>query len=452
MKLALTSGIFLCVLFSSCSTKSVREPASAPSSEVSCDDFNALPAAAKAEFIQKRELDSAASFLDTAPTPQLSTDLHAGDQATLSYVESFIGGLVHGAAYDSEAMLATTRFLVPPVEGETGYPTLKPTITRACDFLETPRMKMVHATGTFASAHMVVYPKLQALAADGSIKPGAKTRRIWTGLFNTPANQSVPLMLRFSIANPVAHTLLIGGKSLSLEFIPGLGLKFLIDGQKSIDLVAMESLAGQGADHDYFKYDFSPDFSAHAPPKFNTASSPNKDEILSRYAANPVNRKVMGWVGERFFQVLPMVYNVDLKAIDTHSPKGPNPFIISIQKMAAFDHAGNKIDQPKRPWRLVFSPALDNVAPERRAEVTNSSPRTIRDVTTDFRYKLAHLKSGDRVYYVIGETESGARYRIGEIVLDSAPIPTEFADQEFFIQHDIEMNRLDENSSSIIEP
>ncbi len=73
-------------------------------------------------------------------------------------------------------------------------------------------------------------------------------------------------------------------------------------------------------------------------------------------------------------------------------------------------------------------------------------------LSADFRYKLSALEAGDTIYYVEGETKDGRRYRIGEIVLDSVPFPSLFADKEFFIQHDMEMNRMPGQDQAIVEP
>jgi hypothetical protein len=107
-----------------------------------------------------------------------------------------------------------------------------------------------------------------------------------------------------------------------LEFIPGIGMKFFRNGQLSGSLVAMESLAGQGDDHNYFKYPFSPDFSYTAPAGFNRSidlkdQAPNRQraanhgfydeartKIFNRYMNNPVNNLVMIVVGKRFKQML----------------------------------------------------------------------------------------------------------------------------------------------------
>jgi hypothetical protein len=358
--------------------------------------------------------------------------------------------------FDNEALAQTARFLSPAVPGshETfGHGSLDHTLSLACDTLVKPQVKMVHAIGTLAQGHLLLYPRLKKLNPSGIMTEEVDSP--WTGLFDPVKNDfSVPLLVRFSIANPLFHSLEIAGKSLSLEFIPGLGLKFLINGQKSIDLLAMESLAGQGLDHNYFKYEFSPDFSAHAPPEFNTAPDGDaKSEILERYEHNPVNERVMGWVGERFFEAMKGVYGLKDDQLDRHAPAGPNPFIISLQGMSRVDKTGRTLAPhlQKRPWRLVLRPALDNIEGQRLDQIRDSTAYSVFHKETDFRAKLSHLQAGDRIFYVLAETRVGERYTIGEIVLDSAPFASEFADREFFLQHEIEFDRSN-GSASVTEP
>lgn len=380
---------------------------------LTCEQFNALPAAQKQRLMLQKHRESA--------------------QDTQSLL-----------VQDSEALAAILKFLVPGKNENHGFETLSHTLTMRCDFFAEPTVKMVHAIGTMAAAHMKVYPQLQKLDSNG--KPVGTLPNPWTGLLS-PSAKSVPMMVRFSIANPVGPTLDIDGKRLLLEFIPGIGLKFFIDGQKSVDLLAMESLAGQGTDHNVFKYDFSPDFSKHAPSDYTTATGPEKDEILARYNQNPVNNYVMNLVGKRFSQAIQYALGID-PAPTQHSITGPHGFIISVQPLAAVDQLGNKISEArqKRPWRLVFRPAVDTWSPDRRAHIADSSPGT------DFRAKLANLVGGDTIYYVEGETRAGERYRLGEIVLDSGVFPSSFADRQFFLQHELELNRIPGRDSAILDP
>lgn len=371
-----------------------------------------------------------------------------GGKPNQKYVFEFIGSAAERGGQAAQALLATSKFLSPNVNESLGYRSLKPTFQHQCELFEEDQVKKVHALGTLAIGHMNVYEKLKELDARDQ-KTGREIQNPWTGLLGSSSAGGIPLLLRFSIANPVGPTIGVGDKSLSLEFIPGLGLKFLIDHQKSVDLVAMDSLAGQGTDHNFFKYEFSPDFSAQAPKDFNTAQGTEKKQNLGRYNRNPVNAQVMGLVGKRFFDVIPHIMNVKASDLDPHSTLGPHPFIIDIQPLAAFDKNGNSVapESQKRPWRLVFKPALDNIDIQRRSQILDKVPYTPGKLATDFRAKLAHLQPGDRVYYVIGESRDKKRYIIGEIILDSSVSPSEFADKIYFIQHRLDTTRAFHESS-----
>lgn len=358
----------------------------------------------------------------------------------------------HRLGFATEAVEATAKFLVPSVTDNVGYKSLRTTFSRQCELFQEPGAKKVHALGTMATGRMVVYPKLKTLDAKDNVT--GEVANPFSGLLRPEGNENgIPLLLRLSIANPVAETIEVGQKSLLLEFIPGLGLKFLIDGKRSVDLVAMESLAGQGSDQNYFKYEFSPDFSKHAPSEFNTAEGAEKKQILARYDRNAVNHYVMNLVGKRFFQVIPDVTGIPLDKINPHSNAGPHPFVISIQSLAQVDSKGQAVDPAaqKRPWRLVFKPALDNVSAARKAAATSATPYSPGKVETDFRYKVTSLQPNDRLFYVIAETEAKKRFLLGEIVLTSALAPSPFADKLYFVQHQLDLRKTT-FASSIVNP
>ena len=67
------------------------------------------------------------------------------------------------------------------------------------------------------------------------------------------------------------------------------------------------------------------------------------------------------------------------------------------------------------------------------------------------REKLAYLVPGDVIYYIIAETENKARHRIGEFKLESAVVPSSFADKLYFIHHQIDL-RATAYKDSIIDP
>lgn len=462
MKLSKAFSIsFLLALSAGCTTSKVSSTPENKTdrnvaTETSCEVSNSLTGEQKQSVFfdyQKKSISDVLAAQSNANTavPEINEITQGVDTKNFFYVQNWFYPQ-HRLHYAAEAVKATTIFLAPDFGQSVGYKSLRPTFDRKCEMFEEPETKMVHALGTLAAGRLIVYPRLKTL--DSNDKATGEVDNPFTGLLQYQGNENgIPLLLRFSIANPVGGTIEVGGKSLLLEFIPGLGIKFLVDGKRSIDLVAMESLAGQGSDQNYFKYEFSPDFSAHAPSSYNTATGAEQKQILARYSRNIANNAVMNWVGKRFFQIIPAVTGIPEAQLKPHSNEGPHPFVISIQNLAQTDSKGHTIEAAaqKRPWRLVFKPALDNLPADRRAAVTNSAAYKPGKVETDFRNKLANLQPKDRVYYVIAETENKKRYGLGEIVLTSSASPSPFADRLYFIQHQLDLRKTT-FANSIVNP
>ena len=219
----------------------------------------------------------------------------------------------------------------------------------------------------------------------------------------------------------------------------------------------MDSLAGQKDDHNFFKYEFSPDFSKNAPSKFNAQQNQRKKSvIMRRYNYNPVNHNVMNLVGRRFAQAASHIYKIPLKEMENNSnnPNSIHPFSISIEDLARINRDGTpataNIINNKRPWRLVFRPILNKGQNKRINKALNSAPYKLGKHKNDFRYKLSYLKPGDDIYQVISENENGKRFIIGKITLTSSPIPSDFGDEVYFIKHKLERARVDKRN--IVQP
>lgn len=454
----LALSVLVCL---ACTTSKVTTTASENSgrqvaSEADCEIPSSLTGEQKQNLFfdyQRRSINEVAaqSKNPTLASVTLDSMIQGQEDANANYIrDGFFPQ--HRLSFAAEAVQATTKFLVPAVTESTGYKSLRTTFSRQCELFQEAAVKKVHALGTLATGRMIVYPKLKSLGPKDKVT--GEVVNPFTGLLNNQGNENgIPLLLRLSVANPVADTIEVGNKSLLLEFIPGLGLKFLIDGKRSVDLVAMESLAGQGSEQNFFKYEFSPDFSKHAPSGFNTAKGLEQKQMMARYDRNAVNHHVMNLVGQRFFQVIPDITGVPLDKIDAHSNAGPHPFVISIQSLAQVDSKGQTVEtsSAKRPWRLVFKPALDNVAAERRSQAVSAKAYKPGKVETDFRYKVSSLKPNDRLYYVIAENEDGKRFALGEIVLTSALTPSPFADRLYFVQHQLDLRKTG-FAGSVVNP
>lgn len=379
---------------------------------------------------------------------EIESALRGGTRQTFKYINSFMRSQKKYGQEFFEASLATTKFLVPGESNRLGYKTLRSSFENNCEVMEKEAAKKVHALGSLAAAKLKVYNELVEIDDNGKKLDNVPAfENPYTGILGE-SGKEIGMILRFSIANPLIRDISIRGKQYSLEFIPGLGMKFLIDGNRSIDLVAMESLAGQGSDHDFFKYSFSPDFSEKAPSNFNTEKNPiKKQAIMNRYNSNPVNHYVMNLVGKRFAQLIPHVMEgVDLESVmdSAHSNIGPHPFVISISDLASMHSDGSfvKKEKLKRPWRIEFAPALDNIEQPRLKNIRDSRPYSVGKYNLDFRHKLGHLKRGDRIYYMVAQNSDGRRFKLGEIRLTSGVLPSQFADKVYFVQHKLDVDRI----------
>lgn len=300
----------------------------------------------------------------------------------------------HGALEDAHAALfAVSSFVLPP----NGAKSITHTFTRSCDVFAEPQTKQVHALGTVAEAHLRI--------DDDSP---------FTGLF--APGEVVPALIRFSIANPVIAPLANLSDELDfdlmpprlLEFIPGIGIKLFVDGRQSENILAMDSLAGQGSDHNYFLHDFTNNFTAHAPDS-------EDPEIRARYEKNPVNHHVMCEVGKRFVEALHLVGVTDNEL----------PFHRPVTGLARVRVDGTDVANPFSPDWLVFAPS---------SEVLNNPVATDSEPGVDFRDKLASLHAGTVVFDIFAVT-GGIQRHIGVLELESTPSPSEWGDHNLFMQH-----------------
>ena len=488
------------------------------------DEFNKADAKSKQKWIMFEHNKSVGSWF-------------GGFNQNATYASSYIMGKYYEVTNELLQAIgaadATIQFILPDISKHIERYGAKPithTLIDQCDAFKIPKTKKVHALASMASGRMVILNEVLPVKSDGSVDTAVKgLQNPYTGLWGPqPEARHIPLVARFSIANPVVPNskeyekvgkVLIDAankakksldpifmspfkddiNSLDLEFIPGLGLKFFVDGQKSLDLVAMDSLAGQfdangKPDQNYFKYEFSHDFSKHAPLAYNTATGEELEQITSRYAKNPGNHLVMTLVGKRFEEAMGYA---GYKVADPHSRESANPFVMAISPHASVDVAGNKIDahQVKRPWRIVFKPALRSVEPipesqqeqqyrvykleapskgsitpyEKQIPLANDGDEKKRKeydqlisssllekdkrVERDFRAKLSHLPPGTVTYDVLAETKEGKRFLIGYVLIDDVPYPSDWSDKQLFIKHDIETQRFDpEYANTVVEP
>lgn len=282
------------------------------------------------------------------------------------------------------------------------------TFQRVCDVIppnedEGKVPKRVHALGSVASANFVVINKDSP----------------FTGLLSYQDGKRLPILVRFSLANPVwttkhefagiqPHHL---HEVSPLEFIPGIGIKFFFGNKPSEDLVAMESLAGQYKsdgtnDRRYFLHDFTTNFTAHSP------LDASEDAVKKRYDKDPDNNAVMKVVGQRFQEALNILGHTDAR-----------PFWRSTTNLVAFNPDGSPAQNMTWPNELIFRATAE-------AKEVDASP------WSDFRLALGTLSAQTKVFDVYGTNSEGEVY-IGEVTLEDTPKPSSWGDRSLFFRHSV---------------
>jgi hypothetical protein len=228
--------------------------------------------------------------------------------------------------------------------------TLKPTMDYSSDVLPEGRIKFIHTYG---------------VAGPVTFIPAADTP--YTGLF---AEESVGLARLSVAADPNV-----------VSFTPGMGLKFLIDGQPSLNVLAMPSLDGQGDNPDFFAYSFT------------------------THIAEPQNPllKILGW----WFSL---------------TEKEPSKLPVDL--LASVTPSGKSVAKPLSPTVLEFEPAAS-------LRETYSPDRAV-----DYRIPLQNIKPGT-LFKVYGKRslEASDRNYMGELRLDASLVASEFADKKLFFRH-----------------
>jgi len=178
-------------------------------------------------------------------------------------------------------------------------------------------------------------------------------------------------------------------------YLPGVAFKFLRDGQKSANFMAMTSLLG--VDTPNF---FANDITNHLPDL-----SPQSDLII-------------------------------LKLKDAFAKASKWPMMVGISDLAAYDEAGKQVASPKYPYRLIFhAPA----SVRQILQTTADQP----DFPSFFAPKLN--KPIDALYSVWAEAfpNDPSPIKIAEIDLLGAVTPSRFSDATLFFQH----QRMEEDFS-----
>eukprot|EP01087_Luapelamoeba_hula_P012444 TRINITY_DN346_c1_g1_i1.p1 TRINITY_DN346_c1_g1~~TRINITY_DN346_c1_g1_i1.p1 ORF type:complete len:361 (+),score=49.85 TRINITY_DN346_c1_g1_i1:41-1084(+) len=184
-------------------------------------------------------------------------------------------------------------------------------------------------------------------------------------------------LIRFSLAAKPDY-------SAARGFIPGIGLKVLVDGRPSVNLVSMYNLAGQENSHNFFAHDFT----NHVP-----YPDPSTQNIVAK------------------------------KLIDHFKTASAWPTFVGIRDFANYNQTGRTVQRPRFPFRLVFHPTYDT-----HKLIPDNDDRTIGEMLTD-------LPIGP-VYEVWAEDSPGAPLvNIGLLSTTSRATPSLFGDQGLFLEH-----------------
>lgn len=189
----------------------------------------------------------------------------------------------------------------------------------------------------------------------------------YTGIFASGAHG----VARLSLALPFQP----GG-----EFVPGLAVKFLVDGQPSLNVTVMEKLEGQGTDTNYFRAPFS-----------NILPDPEK-----------LGTKFGTFAFERFVE---------------------DAIHLDVNHLSAVSANGTAVEKPRAPYQLIFQPAPGQ-------SISSTSP--------DFRAELAKIPAGTSIYEIYGkdtQNAGSAVYKIGELVTSSAFVASAYEDEILYFQH-----------------
>jgi hypothetical protein len=175
--------------------------------------------------------------------------------------------------------------------------------------------------------------------------------------------------------------------SLTGSFSPGIAVKALVDGQPSINFLANFSLDGQGSDRNFFR------------------------NALCTQIPEP-----RGWIlkqGARAFR----------HALTTFADAPDSELRLPLAEAASMRRDGSREKYPVIPEVLCFEPT----EAMRAWHVAHAED--------DFREELLRLPAGTELYTIRAQRPHSAWETIGSLRLRSAPVASQFGDQELFFQH-----------------
>jgi hypothetical protein len=256
-----------------------------------------------------------------------------------------------------------TAYKKLPVQGPSGLDManllnvnyLTKSISNESDEMPSKRKRLIH---TYGSVAKIIYTPISSTPA-------------FTGLFSSV----VPCIIRASVV-----------KYDPKNLMPGIAIKFLVDGHPSLNIHALHNIDGQGKNYDYFANPFT---NIIPPP-----TSPTMRTIL----------------------------DVFTKAARTFTSDG-SAMKVSVDAFAKINADGSLAANPHAPEQIYFYPTT---------EVTHDSKDN-----RDFRIKLSELPVGTKLFdvFVNNPADKNNPLLIGKITLESKFIASQYGDEIIFFQH-----------------
>lgn len=279
------------------------------------------------------------------------------------------------------AKVAAEPYATLPALGSAGFQhTVKDTaaglnkgnLRRAFDVDEDARPTRTKTFHPFGTVAKVVFepdlgtPGMTRRLPDGSEQPGAPA---YTGLWKTGAVG----LVRLSLADDLD------------PYIPGVGLKLLVDGGPSANVLAIPNFAHQK----------SSDFFLRAPTN-----------VLPGTAG-------LGFLGKL---QIGLFIRIQKRAV-------PHPLILSLERLGAVERSGAAVEAPRSPHQIEFRPGDVHLP---------------ADSQEDFRALLAaQVPAGTVIYRVFGRDQGGEWAYLGAVRTESAFVASAYGDKELhFVHHE----------------
>lgn len=233
---------------------------------------------------------------------------------------------------------------------------LTKTISHQSDEMPAKRKRLIHTYGAVAKI---------------TFKPSIDTP--YTGLFKS----IVPAIIRASVVRYDPNNLM-----------PGIAVKFLVDGAPSVNTLGLHNIDGQGKDYNFFANPFS-----------NIIPPPKSSLMVSVLDA---------------FTKAAKIFNQEANAMK-----------VSLNDFARINSDGSNEDNPISPEQIFFYPTKDVLQDSKD--------------NRDFRIKLSELPIGTKLFdlYAKNPDSTNDLLLIGEITLDSPFIASKYGDEKIFFQHTV---------------